>query len=257
MDERNARGPRVGLPPRNGPERAPLVLEAAVFDLDGTLVDSAGDILHTLRESLAAEGVPCAPEAFRPQLLGPPLEEILDHVCPGLEPALHARVVRRYRAAYRECGFARSPLYPHVREQLELLRAAGLRLFVASYKPCDVSGRLLRHHGIRALFHDTVHSDSEPGRRLTKVEMLARLVRVHGLTPGRSLMQGDGPGDMTAARSCGMFAAAALYGYAPRETLLAAGPDICLPAMDWRTGTLRADGGPFRWKSATGTGSGA
>lgn len=257
MDDRNARGLRARRPRRSGPARAPLVLEAVIFDLDGTLVDSAGDILHTLRESLAAEGAPCAPEALRPQELGPPLEEILDHVCPGLEPDLHARVVRRYRAAYRDCGFARSPLYPHAREQLELLRAAGLRLFVATYKPRDVSGRLLRHHGIRELFHDTAHSDSEPGRRLTKAEMLARLVRVHRLDPGRSLMQGDGAGDMAAATACGMPSAAALYGYGTPEALLAAGPDVRLPAMDWRTGTFCADGRPFRWKSATGAGSGA
>lgn len=235
----------------------PLRLTAAVFDLDGTLVDSAGDILRLLRESLAAEGVPCPPERLTQRLLGPPLEEIVEAVAPGLEAGQKARVVRRYRAAYRECAFGKSPLYPHVRAQLEGLRAAGLRLFVATYKPRDVSGRLLRHHGILDLFEATAHGDSGPHGRLNKTDMLRLLAREHGLAPGTTLMQGDGPGDMAGARACGMYAAAALYGYGDPAGLLAQAPDVCLPSMDWRTGSFCADGSPFCWESAITSGSNA
>ena len=233
---------------------APMQLTAAIFDLDGTLVASAGDILRLLQASLGAEGVAIPPDRLAPRLLGPPLEEIVDALSPGLDAGVKARVVLRYRAAYRECAFNESPLYPHVRAQLEELRGAGLRLFVATYKPRDVSRRLLQHHGILDFFEATIHSDSSPAGRLSKADMLCQLVREYGLSPATTLMQGDGTGDMAAARANGIFAAAALYGYGGREGLLAAGPDVCLQSPDWRTGAFCADGSPFCWQTTVNTG---
>lgn len=228
-----------------------FILESVIFDLDGTLFDSAAGILYTLRKSLMAAGINCTAEKFRPEAIGPPLEEIIDNVCPGLDRELHGRVVMHYRKAYQECVVAHSKLYPYVRDQLELLHNSGIRLFAASYKPKDASWRLLHGHGIHSLFHGTMHSDSVPGRRIDKAAMLMRLVRQYGINTKLCLMQGDGTGDISAAKECGMFTAAALYGYGSSEMLLAARPDICLPAMDWRTGTVCADGRPFRWKSIT------
>lgn len=229
----------------------PLRLEAAIFDVDGTLVDSAGDILRLLAESLAAEGLAAPAGELTPRLLGPPLEEIVAAIAPEAPQEIRARVVRRYRATYRDCGFAESPLFPHAAEQLEALRVAGVRLFVATYKPRDVSRRLLHHHGILGLFEATAHVDSgSSGRRLAKADMLRLLARGGGLAPGATLMQGDGPGDMAAALGCGMHAAAALYGYGDAADLLAEEPGIVLPSMDWGEGYFRASGASFRWESA-------
>lgn len=115
------------------------------FDLDGTLVDSAPDILRLLGGVLREEGL-AVPELDKGRI-GPLLEDIIRGICPDLAPADLERIVRIYRARYHACPFDESPAFPGIPPLFERLSGRGCRLFVATNKPEDVTRHLLDARG--------------------------------------------------------------------------------------------------------------
>ena len=164
------------------------------FDLDGTLVDSAPDILRLLGGVLREEGL-AVPELDKGRI-GPLLEDIIRGICPDLAPADLERIVRIYRARYRACPFDESPAFPGIPPLFERLSGRGCRLFVATNKPEDVTRRLLDVRGLLPFLAGFACSDSLPGRRLSKAGMLALLMERHGVEPETAIMVGDSALDM-------------------------------------------------------------
>ena len=151
------------------------------FDLDGTLVDSAPDILRLLGGVLREEGL-AVPDLDKGRI-GPLLEDIIRGICPDLAPADLGRIVRIYRARYRACPFDESPAFPGIPPLFERLSGRGCRLFVATNKPEDVTRRLLDVRGLLPYLTGFACSDSVPGRRLSKAGMLVLLMERHGVGP--------------------------------------------------------------------------
>ncbi len=201
------------------------------FDLDGTLTDSAADILYLLNAVLREEGVQCSP--VERKHIGPPLEDIIRTLCPNFSSEQVTRIVQIYRPRYRQCSFARSPLYPGILPLFTQLKAQGARLYVATNKPVDVTTRLLGLRGLLPFLTDIVCSNSRPGRRLSKAEMLALLMERHGIVPEQGIMVGDSILDMQGAQTVGMATLAVLYGYGAHEALLATQPDFIVEDPDW------------------------
>ena len=164
------------------------------FDLDGTLVDSAPDILRLLGGVLREEGL-AVPKLDKGRI-GPLLEDIIRGICPDLAPADLERIVRIYRARYRACPFDESPAFPGIPLLFERLSGRGCRLFVATNKPEDVTRRLLDARGLLPYLTGFACSDSVPGRRLSKAGMLVLLMERHGVEPGTAIMVGDSALDM-------------------------------------------------------------
>ena len=175
------------------------------FDLDGTLVDSAPDILRLLGGVLREEGL-AVPELDKGRI-GPLLEDIIRGICPDLAPADLERIVRIYRARYRACPFDESPAFPGIPPLFERLSGRGCRLFVATNKPEDVTRRLLDVRGLLPFLAGFACSDSLPGRRLSKAGMLALLMERHGVEPGTAIMVGDSALDMRGGQEAGMAGA--------------------------------------------------
>ena len=210
------------------------------FDLDGTLVDSAPDILRLLGGVLREEGL-AVPELDKGRI-GPLLEDIIRGICPDLAPADLERIVRIYRARYRACPFDKSPAFPGIPPLFERLSGRGCRLFVATNKPEDVTRRLLDVRGLLPFLAGFACSDSLPGRRLSKAGMLALLMERHGVEPETAIMVGDSALDMRGGQEAGMATAAALYGYGRRGALLETGPDFVIEDAAW-TRVVRLSGG--------------
>lgn len=216
----------------------PLVPSSAVFfDVDGTLVDSAPDILFLIRRVMAAEGVDVPPMDFH--LIGPPLEEIFETVAPSLSQELREKMVLAYRALYRKHDYGHSRVFSGIPVILRLLEARGIPAFVATNKPERVTRRLLDCKGLLPLFTDIVSRDSVPGKNLSKCEMLTLLMQRHGLKPERSLMVGDSMLDISGGRKAGVLTAAVFYGYGKREILLNEHPDFVIEDEAWE--------GVFTW----------
>ena len=104
-----------------------------LFDLDGTLVDSAPDVLEAIAAVLRDAGDPVP--RMELSIIGPPLEGIFREVCPDADEAKIARHVAAFRDLYFGGTFTQSTPYPGIFALLERLRAKDCRLFVATHKP--------------------------------------------------------------------------------------------------------------------------
>jgi len=196
-------------------------LDTVLFDLDGTLSDSAPGILSSLRLAFADVGVPWVDEATARTLLGPPFW----HSLPPLvgERNLDA-VVAAYRRHYVDEGaLFDTTRYDGVAEVLAALRARGLRLAVATSKPETYSIRIVEHLGLAGYF-ETVCGDTVDGQRDSKALVIGEvLARLGDPTPASVLMVGDRSHDVLGAAAHGLHCIGVLWGYGSRAELANAG----------------------------------
>ena len=189
--------------------------DAILFDVDGTLIDSAPGILNTLEEVFHAMGVDISNTNLR-RYLGPPLRKSFgEHFS---DPAKIEEATERYRVSYHNKGSHEGSVYPGVPEMLRRLKDAGLILCTATSKPTVVVTPILEEQGIAGYF-DFIGGASMDESRDTKTEVVRYVLKQPILQGKRVLMVGDRNDDMRGAADCGLDAAGALYGYGSREEL--------------------------------------
>ena len=186
--------------------RKPQLLhyDAILFDVDGTLIDSAPGILHTLEEVFQKMGVDVTGVNLR-RYLGPPLRKSFGEHFTELDKIEQA--TRLYRESYAVKGSHECAAYPGAAEMLQRLKDAGLILCTATSKPTEVVTPILEEKGL-APFFDFIGGASMD-------DVLSQPM----LQGKRVLMVGDRNDDMRGAADCGLDAAGALYGYGSREEL--------------------------------------
>lgn len=196
-------------------------MNTVLFDLDGTLSDSAPGILGSLELAFGELGLPWVDEATARSLLGPPFW----HSLPPLVGASRVdEVVEVYRGHYVEDGgMFNTRRYDGVLEVLTALRDRDYRMAVATSKPETHAVQILTHLGIRDFF-ERICGDTLDGQRGSKAlvvgEVLSRLGRPD---PESVLMVGDRSHDVLGAAAHGVRCAGALWGYGTIEELTAAG----------------------------------
>jgi phosphoglycolate phosphatase len=192
-----------------------------LFDLDGTLSDSAPGILGSLRAAFAEVGVAWVDDATARSLLGPPFW----HSLPPLvgEDRLEA-VVAAYRRHYVEGGaMFDTRRYDGVIEVVQSLRALGLRLAVATSKPEPHAARIVDYLGLSELF-EFVCGDTVDGKRDSKSLVIGEaLARLDEPAAEAVLMVGDRSHDVLGAAAHGIDCAGVLWGYGSAAELRAAG----------------------------------
>lgn len=192
----------------------------ALFDIDGTLCDPGGGITSAVRSALAELGIAEDDEAALRRFVGPPLEHAFrDHYALG--PAQVEEAVAHYRRHYREHGLGEYRAYPGVREVLERLAAAGVRLGVVTAKFQEFAEEALRSTGLLDRFEVVCGRavDEVVPKSVTLGEALERFREPRAAV----VMVGDREHDVHAAQEHGVDAVGALYGYGTREELTAAG----------------------------------
>lgn len=192
-----------------------LNYDAILFDVDGTLIDSAPGILDTLDEVFRAMGVEIARDSLR-RYLGPPLRKTFgEHFS---DPQDVEKATALYRASYAIKGSHEGDAYPGAAEMLRQLKAAGLLLCTATSKPTQVVTPILEEQGL-AEFFDFIGGASMDESRDTKTEVVRYVLSQPFLAGKRVLMVGDRRDDMRGAADCGLDAAGVLYGYGSFEEL--------------------------------------
>lgn len=205
-----------------------LKYDAILFDVDGTLLDSAPGILSTMEETFRQMGVDPAGLDLR-RYLGPPLRRTFgEHF---LDEADIERATLLYRESYKRRGCHMCQPYPGAARMLGRLRQAGLILCTATSKPTEVVAPILAEQGL-APFFDRIDGASMDASRDTKTDVIRYVLDQPLLRGRRVLMVGDRAEDMRGAADCGLDAAAALYGYGYRQELEPFGPVFYLDSCD-------------------------
>ena len=192
-----------------------LKYDAILFDVDGTLIDSAPGIINTLQEVFDAMGVDTTNVNLR-RYLGPPLRKSFgEHFT---DPAKIEEATERYRISYAVKGSHESEVYPGAVEMLQRLKQAGIVLCTATSKPTEVVTPILKEKGLAPLF-DFIGGASMDESRDTKTDVVKYVLSQPVMQGRHVLMVGDRNDDMRGAKDCGLDAAGALYGYGSREEL--------------------------------------
>lgn len=223
------------LPPFDRP------LRAALFDLDGTLVDTLGDFVAALDAMLADLGRAPVPAATVETLIGQGSEHLIRGVLAATGPAeavaaLEAPAWAAYQGHYRRLNGRRARIYPGAAAALGRAQAAGLLLACVTNKPAEFAEALLRHCGLRAPFALVCGGDTHPRKKPDPLPLQASCAAL-GVAPAEALMVGDSSNDVRAARAAGCPVVLLSHGYNHGEPAQAAGADAVLDHFDqlWPT----------------------
>lgn len=191
----------------------------ALLDLDGTLVDSAGTILASLRDAYAAVDQPVPEETRLRAFLGPPIAG--SFAANGMPADLVPSAVAAYRRVY-DSRMLDAPVYPGIAEALTDLRSAGVRMVLATSKPEVYAARICDRTGLTGRI-DAVAGASLDGSRTTKAQVVARALDLAGPQIGARVMVGDRRHDVEGSAEHGIRCVGAGWGYAPPGELAEAG----------------------------------
>lgn len=183
--------------------------QLVIFDLDGTLTDSADGVVASFRHALATIGAKVPDGDLAERVVGPPMHHTLASMGLG-ERADEA--ISAYRADYTNRGWAMNSVYVGVPELLADLRAAQIRLAVATSKAEPVARRILDHFGLTDHF-DVIAGASIDGTRASKADVVAYALSQLGTLPERVLMVGDRAHDVEGAAAHGIATVVVGWGY--------------------------------------------
>jgi len=197
------------------------MIDTVLFDLDGTLSDSAPGILASLRASFAEAGLDWVDADTARSLLGPPFWHSLP---PLVGEGRVEQVVAGYRRHYVAGGaMFDTSCYDGIPRALRALAEQGYRLAVATSKPEPHASRIVAHLGLDRYF-TTVCGDTLDGDRDSKALVVGEALRRLGSPdPDTVLMVGDRSHDVLGAAAHGVDCAGALWGYGSATELTAAG----------------------------------
>ncbi len=197
-----------------------------IFDLDGTLVDSAGDIcaatVQTICEFAPAADASGVEQRVRRWIArGGPLQEIFTALAPGVATDT---LVARYREIYSATCAETTRPYPGVVETLGKLR--GAHRAVATTKKSWLARLLVERLKLDSYFELVQGTDGFPYK--PDPEIVRRILAYFGTAPQDALLVGDTAADILCARAAGVACAAALYGIGDPEELKALQPQYLL-----------------------------
>ena len=202
-----------------------MTAPAALFDLDGTLVESGPGIVAAVRRTMQALGHAPDPDADLSWAVGPPLADVFAQLLAPLgATARVAAAMALYRADYNAGPALTAPLYPTILATLAAFRAAGWTLFVATSKPQTVARRIIAQHRLEAVFR-TVYGAIDDATLAHKPDLIAHILRAEALEAHRTVMIGDRSFDIFGAHANGVRAVGALWGYGGATELEQAGAD--------------------------------
>ncbi|WP_189457220.1 HAD hydrolase-like protein [Cognatilysobacter bugurensis] len=197
-------------------------MRAAVllFDLDGTLIDSALGITRCAVHAFEQLGEPIPDEATLRSWIGPPLR---DSFAPRLHDAARVeRAVELYRERYDVVGWTEHTIYAGIGDAVQALHAAGHRLMVVTAKNEPHARRIVEHLPFGACFEDVIGATID-GRLSHKPELIAEALQRRGIDASSCVMIGDRRMDMQGAVHHSMPGVGVLWGFGDADELQAAG----------------------------------
>ena len=196
----------------------------AIFDCDGTLVDSGAPIYAALKTSMERHGFDVPPPEVSRRVIGLSLTEAMAALLPQAKAEQHAQLAEDYKQAFkglRAAGQVDEPLFEGVLDLLDALESDGWLLAVATGKSDRGLKHCLDRHGIHARFMSLQTADRHPSK--PHPSMVEQAIADAGATPGTTIVVGDTSFDMAMAANAGAAGIGAGWGYHEPAELMEAG----------------------------------
>ena len=190
-----------------------------LFDVDGTLTDSAQDICTAVRASVNKLGYFPADDFLR-GYIGRHLDDLYLDLNPAFTKAEMAEMLADYRTIYHGFNHVNTRVYPGVAEALSQL---GGRKSTATTKGTPTTRIVLELFGLLPYFDHVQGTDGFPAK--PQPDVIVKSLEFFGAEPSQCLMVGDSPADMEAGRSAGVKICAVRYGYGDVEQMARFEPD--------------------------------
>lgn len=222
-------------------------LQAALVDLDGTLVDTLGDFAVAMQRMLDELPAPYCNHVTSPAeaslLVGRGSENLVNSLLARIEKAYAANggteglpsvdrpaALASYLSHYREANGRHSTVYPGAIEGLEALRSRGLRMACVTNKPTEFAQALLAQLGLNHYFVFVLGGDATPLKKPHPMPLLVACERL-GVATAHTLMVGDSGNDAAAARAAGCPVVLVPYGYNHGEDVSAVDCDVLMQSL--------------------------
>lgn len=204
-----------------------------IFDLDGTLVDSLGDLQSSVNAVMQSHGFPTADESAMKRMVGNGIRKLMERALP--EPMRTPETVdgclREFSAHYGSHCLDRTRPYPGMGELPQSLRELGVRTAVVSNKADAMAKRIVGSLFPASAF-DEVFGMREGVAPKPDPEALLQICGAWGIEPQRCVMVGDSDVDILTGKNAGMHTVGVTWGFRGREELSGSGADVIADSSD-------------------------
>lgn len=205
-----------------------------MFDLDGTLFDTAGEITESANRTLRQYDLPMVTQDQVRDWIGHGtgwmMAQAWTSVAGAPNEAHWPEVMKAFIGHYYDCAGTNSPPYPDVLETLERLRVLGVKRAIVTNKESRFTDRLLQAHGLSDQFDHVVNGDTYPVKK-PDPQVLYNCMNALGVVGTESLFVGDSWIDVQTAHAARVMVWAVPYGYNMGKPIASAEPDRVVPTI--------------------------
>jgi phosphoglycolate phosphatase len=208
----------------------PHSIQLLIFDLDGTLIDSRLDLVHSVNATLRHLGRPELSEDLIASYVGDGAPTLIRRILGPLaeDQALVQKGLEYFLAYYKEHKLDHTHVYEGMMQVLTSIRASGngapRKMAVLSNKPVNPSRAIVDALGLAEFFINVYGGNSFPSKK-PDPEGARVILREAGFRPAQTLIVGDSAVDVATGRNAGLWTCGVTYGFAP-HTLSAASADV-------------------------------
>lgn len=196
------------------------MINAVIFDLDGTLLDTSESIVECASYAAGILGCPPLPRERLLRFIGPPLSVAFPRYC-GFDEGTTEEAIRLFRQHYREGAIYHARPYDGIFSLCETLRDRGIRMAVATNKLETMARQLLAYFGLDR-YCDPIRGTDEEGK-LKKADLIRLCLEEYRISPAQAVLMGDTEYDAEGAEGAGVPFLAVTYGFGFRGPEDAAG----------------------------------
>ncbi len=189
-----------------------------ILDLDGTIINSSNEVLLCFEKAFAQSNYKIDKSRLTPNVIGPPLKEIIKLIAPEINENDIEIVMKNFRLIYDYDEHDISEYYSGVLEFLNKAKNSGKKLFIATYKPEKPTRRIEKQ--FKMDMFEEIYTIDKFGEHITKTQMINDILNKFNLKKEETVMIGDASSDVISAKEAGVTGIGVLWGYGDDKTNL-------------------------------------
>lgn len=189
-----------------------------ILDLDGTIINSSNEVLLCFEKAFAQSNYKIDKSRLTPNVIGPPLKEIIKLIAPEINENDIEIVMENFRLIYDYDEHDISEYYSGVLEFLNKAKNSGKKLFIATYKPEKPTRRIEKQ--FKMDMFEEIYTIDKFGEHITKTQMINDILNKFNLKKEETVMIGDASSDVISAKEAGVTGIGILWGYGDDKTNL-------------------------------------